>query len=129
MLSSESFVCYFDLHNFLVPKAGCHIVDVIQIKSDIIIIIIIASYLLRRHYAVNCFYPGLSVITNLYTIFKIGKLVLYLSLLRITIVWLSFEFTQLTCSVHKRCSSKTIPTYFTVLKGVSLLLLSLNLTP
>ena len=30
----EGFVCFFDLHNFLVAKVGRHIVDVIQTKSD-----------------------------------------------------------------------------------------------
>ena len=32
-------------------------------------------FLLRRHYAVNCFYPGLSVITNLFKGFEIFLLV------------------------------------------------------
>ena len=30
----EGFICYFDLHNFLVAKVGRHIVDMIQIKSE-----------------------------------------------------------------------------------------------
>ena len=34
MLGSKGFVCYFDLYNFVVPKVGRHIVDVIQIKTD-----------------------------------------------------------------------------------------------
>ena len=54
--------------------------------------------------------------------------VVYLGLLRIPVVWFSFELTQSTCFVNSRCSSNNIPRHFTVLMGVSLVPLSLYLT-